>query len=98
MLEAKAIVTTKHASKYLQQVCKHFAHKIDVSYDETHGECVFEMGKGILDADDEALTILASAANEADLETTKSVIESHLVRFAFREELGPLAWVGNITR
>lgn len=92
MPESVATLTSDHASKYLQQVCKHFAHKIEVSYDESHGECVFEMGKGTLDADGSTLTITASASNQSDLERTQSVIESHLIRFAFREELSPLTW------
>ncbi|MFB9948481.1 DUF2218 domain-containing protein [Rhizobium puerariae] len=92
MPEATAIVPTEHGSKYLQQLCKHFAHKIEVSYTETHGECTFACGKGILDADASGLTVVATAPDREQLEQTKSVIESHLVRFAFREELAPLPW------
>ena len=32
--------TTPNASKYLQQLCKHFAHKVDVEYDETRGKAL----------------------------------------------------------
>lgn len=92
MLKAIAIVPTEHGSRYLQQLCKHFAHKIDVSFTETHGECTFAMGKGVLDAAASGLTITATAPDEEQLARTKSVIESHLVRFAFREELAPFDW------
>lgn len=92
MLQATAAVKTEQGSKYLQQLCKHFAHKIEVSFTPTHGECTFAMGKGILDADDAGLTVTATAPDEEQLSRTKEVIESHLVRFAFREELAPLAW------
>jgi len=92
MLQATAVIPTEHGSKYLQQLCKHFAHKIDVSFTENHGECTFAMGKGVLDADASGVTIVATAPDEEQLERTKSVIESHLVRFAFREELAPFDW------
>ncbi len=98
MAEAVATVATVHGSRYLQQVCKHFAHKIEVSYDQHHGECIFAMGTAVLDADNAGLTIVARAENDADLERTKTVIESHLVRFAFREELSPLGWSAEATR
>lgn len=92
MLQTTAVLPTEHGSKYLQQLCKHFAHKIEVSFTPTHGECTFAMGKGILDADATGLTVTATAPDEEQLARTKSVIESHLVRFAFREELAPLDW------
>lgn len=48
MKEALAIVKTEHAGKYLTQLCKHFAHKVDVSVDGNHGECRFICGTAIL--------------------------------------------------
>ncbi|MBP2561711.1 hypothetical protein J2T08_002631 [Neorhizobium galegae] len=92
MLQATAEWHTEHGGKYLVQLCKHFAHKIDVSYSETHGECRFTCGTAILDAGDGGLKILATAADEERLAETESVIERHLVRFAFRENLEVLQW------
>jgi hypothetical protein len=40
----------------------------------------------------ERLDITVEAADTKALTETKQVIESHLVRFAFRENLQPLAW------
>lgn len=34
-----ARLETANASKYLQQLCKHFAHKVEVRFDETEGHC-----------------------------------------------------------
>ncbi|SFB31593.1 hypothetical protein SAMN03159496_02871 [Rhizobium sp. NFR07] len=92
MIEASTTLKTEHAGKYLTQLCKHFAHKIDVSYDYDHGECRFMCGTAILDAAENALSIKAISPDEEQLQETQSVIERHLVRFAFREEIGPLQW------
>jgi len=92
MLQALAEWHTEHGHKYLVQLCKHFAHKIETSYSENHGECRFSCGTAILDSDDSGLKILATAADEDQLAETKSVIERHLVRFAFRENLEGLQW------
>lgn len=40
----------------------------------------------------EELAIMVEAADTGALNETKQVIESHLVRFAFRENLQQLAW------
>ncbi|TIX36122.1 MAG: DUF2218 domain-containing protein, partial [Mesorhizobium sp.] len=40
----------------------------------------------------EELAIMVEGADTGALKETKQVIESHLVRFAFRENLQPLAW------
>ena len=38
---ATARIPTASASKYLQQVCKHWEHNLPVSFDKTHGEITF---------------------------------------------------------
>lgn len=92
MLEAKSELKTESGSKYLVQLFKHFAHKIDVTYDEKHGECQFDFGAAKLDADAERLNILVTAPDEEQLARAKSVVESHLLRFAFREQIESLTW------
>lgn len=92
MIEASTDLKTEHAGKYLTQLCKHFAHKIEVSYDYDHGECRFVCGTAILDAKEGRLLIRTIAPDDEQLQETQLVIERHLVRFAFREEIGPLEW------
>jgi hypothetical protein len=93
MLEVSARFETAHGSKYLQQLCKHFAHKIvGVTYSETHGECRFSCGTAIMDADAQDIRFHVTAADEAQLQETQSVVERHLVRFAFRETVPALTW------
>ena len=92
MLESAAYLETASGSKYLVQLCKHFAHKIAVSYSESHGECQFACGAAVLDADGEGLRMAVTAADEDGLARTQAIIESHLVRFAFREKIEALDW------
>lgn len=84
---ATARVPTEKASRYLQQLCKHFAHKLPVTFDEHAGSISFSIGECALAADADTLTITATAPVEGDMDQLKDVIVRHLVRFAFREDL-----------
>lgn len=92
MLTSTARFETENGSKYLQQLCKHFAHKVDVTYSPTQGECRFSCGSATLDADAQALVLRVEAADAEQVRETQHVIESHLARFAFRESMPALAW------
>ncbi|WP_320195611.1 DUF2218 domain-containing protein [Agrobacterium rosae] len=92
MLEAKSELVTESGGKYLVQLFKHFAHKIEVNYSESHGECAFDFGTASLDAEPTSLKIAVTAPDEEKLERAKSVVESHLLRFAFRENVDKLDW------
>ena len=84
---SKTAIPTEHASRYLQQLCKHFAHKRPVTFDEQSGEISFSVGDCRLKADGSALHIDLTAPGTEEMEQLKDVVIRHLVRFAFREEL-----------
>ena len=84
---SKTAIATEHASRYLQQLCKHFTHKLTVKFDEHEGEITFSIGDCRLKADNAALRIDLVAPSAEDMEQLKDVVIRHLVRFAFREEL-----------
>lgn len=86
---ASASVATEHASRYLQQLCKHFAHKLpETTFDPQTGRIPFPMGTCDLDATaGDTLVLRATAGTNEELERLQGVVASHLVRFAFREEL-----------
>nr|WP_241484075.1 DUF2218 domain-containing protein [Ruegeria sp. ANG-R] len=83
---------TENASKYLQQLCKHWSHKGQVKFDANTGTVSFDGGNSVeLKATPETLQVEASAGPRGDLERWKLVISDHLKRFAFREEF-ELIW------
>ena len=86
---AVALVRTAKASSYLQQLCKHFGHKLPVSFDPREGRIEFAMGVCALEAAPgaETLALRASAASAEDLTRLEDVVARHLLRFAFREQL-----------
>lgn len=86
MSVAVARVATAHASRYLQQLCKHWSHKFPVEFNPHNGRIEMSAGVLILDADAEGLGLRLTAAPE-DLERMEGVVAAHLQRFAFREEL-----------
>jgi hypothetical protein len=82
-----AAVATPNASRYLQQLCKHFQHKLPVTFDPHAGQVTFSMGEWRLEADESLLKLSLAAPDSDQLEQLKDVVERHLLRFAFREEM-----------
>lgn len=99
-VSATASVPTTHASKYLQQLCKHWQHNLSVEFTPEHGTVVFPRdargadwpgdGLATMDARAETLEVRIDASADAQLEGLKGVLARHLDRFAFRE--APLAF------
>lgn len=97
---ATARIATTSASKYLQQVCKHWEHNLPVTFDTTHGQITFARdARGAdwpadaivtLDADDDILVCTINASAEGQRDGLKGALERHIDRFAFREV--PLAY------
>ncbi len=87
MPTSRADVATEQASKYLQQLCKHWAHKFPVAFDPVHGTIELSLGRTVMDADAEALHIAVTAQDAEALERLETVVADHIKRFAFREEL-----------
>ena len=92
MIVSTARYATPHASKYLQQLCKHFAHKVEVSFDAHRGTAALLSGPAELAADAEALTVRVTAPDLKGIITARYVIDSHLVTFAHREDFAGLSW------
>lgn len=82
-----AEVATANASRYLQQLCKHFGHKVEASFDEKAGIVRFSIGNCRLLAEDNTLRLALDAPDAETLLQLQDVVASHLVRFAFREPL-----------
>ena len=94
---ASASVPTASASKYLQQVCKHWEHNLAVEFDATTGTIVFPKdARGAIWAGDGLVTLTAgpaalgctiAASEPAQRDGLKGALARHIDRFAFRETL-----------
>jgi len=99
-VSATARVPTRHASKYLQQLCKHWQHNLAVAFTADHGTVTFPRdargadwpGDALVsfDAAADALTVRIDASAAGQREALEGAVARHLDRFAFRE--APLAF------
>ena len=93
-------VPTAQASRYLQQLCKHWSHNLAVTFSETAGTVTFpHNARGAdwpgdatlaLQAHDDGLECRLDTSSSGQLEALKGAVARHLDRFAFRE--APLAF------
>ncbi len=90
-LTSQADVATEKPVPYMRQLCKHFGHKVDASFDDGSGYIQFEFGRCDLRAGDRTLHLTVAAASDADRERMRNVIGSHLERFGKRDELS-VSW------
>jgi hypothetical protein len=87
-----ARVPTANGAKYLQQLCKHWSHKLDVQLSENGGIVRFPTAVATMTADSETLIVQVEAEDDETLQRMKGVVASHLDRFAFREAPLPFDW------
>ena len=90
-----AHVPTANGSKYLQQLCKHWSHNMEVEFTPQRGTVVFpknargadwpDNGLVTMIAHDETLECRIDASVTGQLEGLKGALVRHLDRFAFRE-------------
>ncbi|MEX0404524.1 DUF2218 domain-containing protein [Aquibium sp. LZ166] len=92
MSTATAHVPTANASRYLQQLCKHWSHKLDVAFDERAGTVRFQDAVVSMSASEQGLSVTVEATNEEIRDRIEGVVQSHLDRFAFREAPLPFQW------
>ncbi|HLP67810.1 MAG TPA: DUF2218 domain-containing protein [Rhizobium sp.] len=92
MARSVATVPTENGWKYLQQLCKHWSHKLDVELGEKTGTVRFAEATATMSADEAGLTVAIDAASDEVLERMKGVVASHLDRFGFREAPLPFDW------
>lgn len=91
MVASAARVPTTNGSRYLQQLCKHWAHKMPVEFTPDAGTVNFPSGAvATMTAEPEHLHVEVSVPADGDLERMQQVVADHLDRFAFRE--APLAF------
>lgn len=92
MASATAIVPTESGSKYLQQLCKHWSHKLTVEFTAEKGTVTFPNAVATMTAQPDSLLVTIDAEDAETVERMKGVVSSHLDRFAFREAPLPFDW------
>jgi uncharacterized protein len=90
-LQSEARLATPLAQRYMTQLCKHFEHRLQVSYSAAEGEIAFPSGTCRLDAAPDLLVLRAEAEDAAQLARLESTVARHLERFAFRDK-PEIAW------
>lgn len=88
---ATAFVATDSPARYISRLCKHFAHKIPVSFDEQQGRIEFSGGLSLLTAELDGLRLHVESTDQENLERLQGVVASHFERFAWKEALN-LNW------
>jgi hypothetical protein len=74
--------------RYIQQLVKHWGHKMATSYDEGDGMGLFpfdEQTNAVLTAHKDGIAITLTTVDAEANERMRGVIERHIDRFAFRE-------------
>ena len=84
MTQSQTTLATTHASRYLQQLCKHFGRKVPTTFSQTAGQITFPFGTCELNASNSALAVTANGTPDTQAKLER-VIGDHLTRFAFRE-------------
>lgn len=82
-----AEIATPQATRYLTQLCKHFAHRCPVMLGATSGQIAFNGGDCRLHADAGTLSLALAATDDGELLALQDVVARHLLRFAFREPM-----------
>lgn len=88
-IRSRAIIKTKNAGKYLQQLAKHWSHKFpDLTFDDKEAHIPFSAVITIdMFAETDELVVQILTPDEIEALRIEGVFDRHIIRFAFREEL-----------
>jgi hypothetical protein len=102
MTSSTAQVPTTSGSKYMQQLCKHWSHNLEVAFDAGQGTVIFPRDARGADWPDKGVVTMIvhpdtlecriDASVTEQLENMKGVLARHLDRFAFREAPLSFSW------
>ncbi len=82
-----AEVATGNAASYMRKLCAHWSHKFATTVDGDHGTIELPAVTCDLQALPTTLLVRLELKEDADEARMRKVLEEHLQRFGFREEL-----------
>jgi uncharacterized protein len=74
---AHGTLATDRAPAMLYKLCKHFAKKIPVEFDDTHGHARFPQGDCVLHASDSQLAFECACDDAEQLAALRQIIDLH---------------------
>lgn len=86
-MKATVRIETKEGKNYIGKLCRHFRHKIEATYSENEGKALFPKGVCLMRAEPDALIFDIDAESAEAVKMIQGVIDRHLIKFAFREQL-----------
>ena len=90
-----ARVPTQSASRYLQQLAKHWSHKMTVVFSPEEATIDFPDASRLqMRAATDTLDIELAVPEDGDVARMRAVVAEHLDRFAFREAPLTFEWRG----
>jgi len=93
MYSIEARVKTANASRYLQQICKHWTHRLEVTFTDTQARVPFNAESiCLMGADCEGLDVRIEAPDAGEAARLGRVLVEHLQGYALREGLPPPVW------
>ena len=91
-MQSHARLNTDKAARYMTQLAKHWSHKFEVQLDATSARIPLPVGTCVMLVEPDGLNVTVEAAELDSLARLEDVVAEHLLRFAFREPAGRLAW------
>lgn len=83
---------TARGPQLMSTMAKHFGHKIPVEQDDRRASMTFEWGDAEIAVVEDGLSLNVEGESTEGAARLKQVIESHLLRFAFREDPQAIQW------
>jgi hypothetical protein len=88
---SRAEVSTANGAVLMRHLCQHWGHKFPVECGPTAGRIELPQAECVLTAGADRLDVRVELADGADRARLETVVEEHLKRFGFREQL-VFAW------
>lgn len=91
-MQSTADFPTARGAQLMQTMAKHFGHKIEVEITETRALMRFQPGDAWAEIVPQGLRLTVRSDTPEGVARVREVVESHLLRFAHREDPRPLVW------